>query len=85
VKGLTDRQRAILDWIVEFMREHRLPPTLREIGRAFGISSPGVLGHLRALERKGYGAGNWAHARSRSPASPGRAPTTRSSSRASVA
>ncbi len=54
MKGLTDRQRAVLDWIVEFMREHRLPPTLREIGRAFGISSPGVLGHLRALERKGY-------------------------------
>jgi repressor LexA len=54
VKGLTERQRAVLDWVVGFVRKHRLPPTLREIGRAFRISSPGVLGHLRALERKGY-------------------------------
>ena len=54
MKGLTDRQRAILDWIVDFTQEHGMPPTLREIGREFGISSPGVLGHLRALERKGY-------------------------------
>ena len=54
MKALTDRQKAVLDWIVGFVREHGMPPTLREIGGAFGISSPGVLGHLRALERKGY-------------------------------
>ena len=54
MKGLTDRQRAVLDWVMGFVRKHGLPPTLREIGRAFRISSPGVLGHLRALERKGY-------------------------------
>ncbi|MHC5055203.1 MAG: transcriptional repressor LexA [Planctomycetota bacterium] len=54
MRRLTDRQRAILDWIVGFAQEHGMPPTLREIGRQFGISSPGVLGHLRALERKGH-------------------------------
>ena len=54
MRKLTARQRAVLDWVVGFVRKHSLPPTLREIGKAFRISSPGVLGHLRALERKGY-------------------------------
>ncbi len=54
MRELTARQKAILDWVVGFVRQHGLPPTLREIGKAFKISSPGVLGHLRALERKGY-------------------------------
>ncbi|MHC5057295.1 MAG: transcriptional repressor LexA, partial [Planctomycetota bacterium] len=54
MRELTTRQRAVLDWVVGFVQKHGLPPTLREIGKAFRISSPGVLGHLRALERKGY-------------------------------
>jgi len=51
---VTDRQRAVLDWIERFILEHQMPPTVREIGREFRISSAGVFGHLRALERKGY-------------------------------
>ena len=54
MKDLTKRQKAILDWIADFMRENGMPPTVREIGREFGISSAGVFGHLRALERKGH-------------------------------
>lgn len=49
----TKRQQDILDWISGFVQEHRMPPTVREIGRAFGIASSSVFKHLKALERKG--------------------------------
>lgn len=53
-RPLTVRQRAVLEWIRRFIRFHRYPPTVREIGAAFGIrSTNGVDGHLRALERQG--------------------------------
>jgi repressor LexA len=52
---LTDRQREILDFITQSIRERGYPPTLREIGIHFGIKSTnGVNDHLRALEKKGY-------------------------------
>jgi len=54
-KGLTRRQAQILGYIVDCIREHRLPPTIAEIGDRFGIASTnGVNDHLVALERKGY-------------------------------
>jgi len=51
---LTPRQREILDWIKAFIREHGMPPTVREIGDAFDIRSSSVFDLLKALERKGY-------------------------------
>jgi repressor LexA len=52
---LTDRQRAILDFITRSIRDRGYPPTLREIGLHFGIrSTNGVNDHLRALEKKGH-------------------------------
>jgi len=54
-KELTDRQSRILTFIKEFLRENGFPPTLREIGKGFEISSTfGVKRHLDALEKKGY-------------------------------
>ena len=54
-KNLTDRQQKILDFIIENIRECGYPPTIAEIGEAFGIvSTNGVNDHLLALERKGY-------------------------------
>ncbi len=54
-KVLTDRQREILDFISQFLSENGYPPTLREIGKKFQISSTfGVKRHLDALEKKGY-------------------------------
>ncbi|MBX7256613.1 MAG: transcriptional repressor LexA [Candidatus Hydrogenedentes bacterium] len=54
-KGLTRRQSEILQFIVECIRERGMPPTIAEIGEAFGIASTnGVNDHLVALERKGY-------------------------------
>ena len=53
-RPVTDRQQAILDFIIDTIRTRGFPPTLREIGRAFEIrSTKGVNDHLVALERKG--------------------------------
>jgi len=53
-KELTKRQKQVLDFIYEYADEFGYPPTIRQIGRNFGIKSPnGVADHLRALERKG--------------------------------
>jgi len=51
---LTPRQREIFKWVKGFIREHAMPPTVREIGDAFGIKSSSVFDLLKALERKGY-------------------------------
>ncbi len=54
-RELTDKQRQILDYIVEMVRTRGYPPTIRQIGARFKISSTnGVRTHLSALERKGY-------------------------------
>lgn len=51
--ALTARQEEILAFITERIKAG-WAPTLREIGKEFGIASPnGVICHLRALERKG--------------------------------
>ncbi len=54
-KGLTEKQSRILNFILEHVHAHGYPPSIREIGNAFGFSSlRGVTVHLDALERKGY-------------------------------
>ncbi len=55
MQKLTQRQQAVLEYIVESIQDRGYPPTLREIGNHLGIrSTNGVNDHLRALERKGY-------------------------------
>jgi repressor LexA len=52
---LTDRQKAVLDFISRSIERRGYPPTLREIGEHMGIrSTNGVNDHLKALEKKGY-------------------------------
>jgi repressor LexA len=52
---LTERQKEILSFISQFREENGYPPTLREIGKMFGIASTfGVKRHLDALVKKGY-------------------------------
>lgn len=54
-KELTYRQEEILIFIKEFLSKSGYPPTLRQIGKQFDISSTfGVKRHLDALEKKGY-------------------------------
>lgn len=49
---LTARQRQVLEWVKAFIREHAMPPTVREIGEAFHIKSSSVFDLLKTLERK---------------------------------
>jgi len=52
---LTERQAAIFDFLVQHIREHGYPPSVREIGKEFGIHSPnGVRCHTNALVAKGW-------------------------------
>jgi repressor LexA len=51
---LSQRQRETLEWVKDFMHERGMPPTVREIGDAFGIKSSSVFDLLTALKRKGY-------------------------------
>jgi len=52
---LTSRQRQVLDFITSFIENNGYPPSHREIAASLEISGTrGVLGHLEALERKGY-------------------------------
>jgi repressor LexA len=49
-----ERTREILTFIQKFQRERGYPPTIREIGGAFGIASTnGVRYHLHRLEEQG--------------------------------
>ncbi len=50
---LTTRQREIYEFIRDQIETRNIPPTVRNIGDAFGIKSPnGVMCHLNALEKK---------------------------------
>jgi repressor LexA len=50
---LTERQQAILDFINTYVEDNGFPPSVREIGRHFGIYPATVQDHITALERKG--------------------------------
>ncbi len=55
MRGITDRQRKVLEGIHHIAREKGYPPTVREIGERLGLrSSCTVQRHLEALERKGF-------------------------------
>ena len=51
---LTDKQQAILDFINDYIGEHQYPPSVREIGKHFGIYPATVQDHISAIERKGF-------------------------------
>ncbi|MCK4856932.1 MAG: transcriptional repressor LexA [candidate division Zixibacteria bacterium] len=54
-EDLTDRQRQIYKFLVERINREGQPPTIREIGEQFGITSTnGVRSILSALIKKGY-------------------------------
>lgn len=54
-KPLTERQEEVFEFIRKRSEETRLPPTVREIGEQFHISSTnGVRSILGALIKKGY-------------------------------
>jgi repressor LexA len=52
---LTKKQTQILEFVVGYVREHGYPPSYREVGEHFGISSTATVHeHIKNLERKGF-------------------------------
>jgi repressor LexA len=52
---LTTKQKAVLQFVIQFGELRRIAPTLNEISQQFGYASNNAArDHLRALERKGY-------------------------------
>ena len=52
---LSDRQRRMIDFIQHFSDENGYPPSIREIGKAVGISSTSVVNYnLNRLVEEGY-------------------------------
>ncbi len=52
---ISKRQRDILMFIEQQMRERGFPPSVREIGDAVGLTSPSTVhSHLNTLQRLGY-------------------------------
>lgn len=55
MEELTKRQEIVLNYLKKFMAEHGYPPTVREICKELGLTSPAtVFSHLQHLENKGY-------------------------------
>ena len=54
MKGLTDRQQLVYDYIKSYLKEHGFPPTIREIADNFDVSVKGAYDHVKAIERKGF-------------------------------
>ena len=54
-KGLGERHQRILEFIASYQREHKHPPSIREIGEHCAISSTSVVNYyLDQLEKSGH-------------------------------
>ncbi|MFP4475541.1 MAG: transcriptional repressor LexA [Desulfatibacillaceae bacterium] len=52
---LTEKQNAVLHYLVEYTNEYGYPPTVRELCDELGLKSPNSAHfHLKALKEKGY-------------------------------
>lgn len=54
MQKLTDRQREVLNFIIDFKDEHGRIPSYREIAKADGVTPHAIAGHILALTKKGY-------------------------------
>ena len=53
--GLNKREKSILKYIAKQIEKNGYPPSVREIGKAVGLSSTATVhGYLARLEEKGY-------------------------------
>lgn len=52
---LTDKEKKILNIIINYIKEKQIPPTVREIAEIAGLNSTStVQGYINILENKGY-------------------------------
>jgi repressor LexA len=55
LEKLTEKQKAVLEFLAEHARQHGYPPSVRELCGALGLKSPNSAhAHLKALRDKGY-------------------------------
>lgn len=55
LKQITEKQNNVLDYIKKFSAEHGYPPSIREIGKGLGLSSPATVHtHVKKLCNAGY-------------------------------
>lgn len=55
LKQITDKQNNVLDFIKKFTADHGYPPSIREIGKGLGLSSPATVHtHVKKLCNAGY-------------------------------
>jgi repressor LexA len=65
MKGLTKRQREIVDYIENFLTLKKYTPSYREIQQHFGFASLGtVFNHIKSLKKKGILQANRQNSRS---------------------
>lgn len=54
VVELTEKQRAVFEFIKKYVLENRFAPSAKEIAEEFGIAEKNAFYYLDILERKGY-------------------------------
>ena len=54
MKGLTEKQRKVLEFIESFEETNGMAPTVYEIAENFSVKTSTIFSHLRALQRKKY-------------------------------
>lgn len=53
--SLTKKQKAVLDFVINYIKDNGLSPTVREVAEEFGFSSPATAHeHLQNLKDKGF-------------------------------
>lgn len=55
MEPLTEAQRQLYDWLVDYIRQNQYPPSIRQMMRAMNLRSPApVQSRLEHLRKKGY-------------------------------
>ena len=54
MKGLTEKQKQVLEFIESFEEANGMAPTVYEIAENFSVKTSTIFSHLRALQRKKY-------------------------------
>jgi len=54
MKELTERQKEVISFISDYIKEHSYPPAIRDIAAYFSISVKGAHDHITALRKKGH-------------------------------
>lgn len=55
METLTEAQQELYDWLVDYIRQHQYPPSIRQMMQAMNLKSPApVQSRLEHLRKKGY-------------------------------